>query len=163
VRQWSSFLSRTVVRAKKMLQTVSPLTVGLGDGAVHLMSTLGSAVISARGERVGERGEVWRDVLPQVVCVAQLVKRSPIAEKLDFCAAHHRLNQLGHSMKHASEAWWRRTHPSRVGHATWPIVHPSMQRTDGLTSMMIAFPSSRVSVVKEARIKDPPVACAIMV
>jgi Asp/Glu/hydantoin racemase len=32
------------------LRTVLPLTVGIRDGAVHLVSTLGSAVISARAE-----------------------------------------------------------------------------------------------------------------
>jgi hypothetical protein len=32
------------------LRTVLPLTVGIRDGAVHLVSTFGSAVISARAE-----------------------------------------------------------------------------------------------------------------
>jgi hypothetical protein len=32
------------------LRTVLPLTVGIRDGVVHLVSTLGSAVISARAE-----------------------------------------------------------------------------------------------------------------
>jgi hypothetical protein len=32
------------------LRTVLPLAVGIRDGAVHLASTLGSAVISARAE-----------------------------------------------------------------------------------------------------------------
>jgi hypothetical protein len=32
------------------LRTVSPFTVGIRDGAVQLVSTLGSAVISARAE-----------------------------------------------------------------------------------------------------------------
>ena len=32
------------------LRTVSPFTVGIRDGVVHLVSTLGSAVIAARAE-----------------------------------------------------------------------------------------------------------------
>jgi hypothetical protein len=51
VRPWSSFLSlRAVVRAFEKLRTVLPLTVGIRDGAVQLVSILGSAVISARAE-----------------------------------------------------------------------------------------------------------------
>jgi hypothetical protein len=42
LRQWLSFLGlRTVARCVEKLRTVLPLTVGVRDGAVHLVSTLG--------------------------------------------------------------------------------------------------------------------------
>jgi hypothetical protein len=54
------------------LRTVLPLTVGIRDGAVHLVSTFGSAVISARAEL----GSIITSALPaatvltyQRVCV----------------------------------------------------------------------------------------------
>jgi hypothetical protein len=52
------------------LRTVLPLTVGIRDGAVHLVSTLGSAVIPARAEL----GSIITSALP----VATLLTRQRV-------------------------------------------------------------------------------------
>jgi hypothetical protein len=46
------------------LRTVLPFTVDIRDGAVHLVSTLGSAVVSARAEL----GSVFASALPVATC-----------------------------------------------------------------------------------------------
>jgi hypothetical protein len=53
VRQWSSFLRCGPCVEK--LRSVLPFTVGIKDGVVQLVSTLGSVVISAAPGGVGRR------------------------------------------------------------------------------------------------------------
>jgi hypothetical protein len=65
VRQWLGFLGlRTVVRVLEKLRTVLPLTVGIRDGAVQLVSTVvapspqheqGSGIIAHRGGKLAGR------------------------------------------------------------------------------------------------------------
>ena len=71
VRQWSSFLfAADSCPCVEKLRTVSPLTVGIRDGVVQLVSTLGSVVISARAAL----GSIIASALP----VATLLTRQRV-------------------------------------------------------------------------------------
>jgi hypothetical protein len=62
------------------LRTVLPLAVGIRDGAVQLVSTLGSVVISARAEL----GSVIASALP----VATVLTRQRVCACVGACAFH---------------------------------------------------------------------------